>query len=224
MLLTGCSGSTTHDTCGLVLSVDGSLTIAEQRVPARAVGPGSAFCAGAVLRTSASSSAQVACLANTLVQLLAETDFELDRLTLRRDGNETADEVEARKISCRFPAGLIYLSHFRPWGSSDLTIATPHGTLTASSDCLVRVRVDDRMIRITSARGVCGFRPANGLPAVAVEAGFLYQWPSAEPAPVIAANEAEGQREIAELITAHERLTTLARTLKSAPPPWRSGR
>ena len=220
VLLTSCSGGTTHDACGLVLAVDGSLTIADQRGPANPVGPGSGFCAGAVLHTSASASAQIACFANTLVHLLGETDFELDRLTLRRDGNETADEVEGRKIHCRLPAGLIYLSHLRPWGSSELIIVTPHGTLTASSDCLIRVRVDDRRIRITSARGNCSFQPASGQSAVAVEAGFLCEWPSAEPGPVIAANEAAGQQEIAELIAAEQRLNALAVTLRSAPPPW----
>ena len=222
-LLAGCSGGTTHDACGVVLAIEGSVTIAEKGASARVVEPGSSFCAGAVLHTSASSSAQIACLANTLVQLLAETDFEIDRLTLRRDGNETADEVEARAVRCRLPAGLIYLSHLRPWGSSDLTIITPHGTLITNSDCLVRVQVDNRRIRITSARGTCSFQPASGQPAVAVETGFLYQWPSPEPAPVIAANEADGQREIAELIDAEKRLNALAITQRSAPPPWRRG-
>jgi hypothetical protein len=220
LLLTGCIGGTSHDVCGLVLAVNGSVTIAEAHAPARRVDSGSAFCPGSILRTSVTSSAQIACPESTRIQLSEETELELDRLTLRKDGNETGDEVEARQIHCRLPTGLIYLSHQRPWGSAELTIVTPHGTLTANSDCLIRVRVNNKTVRITSAGGTSTFQPADGQPAREVTAGFVCEWPSSEPAPVAAANDAAGQQEIAALFSAEERFNALTLARRSAPPPW----
>jgi hypothetical protein len=220
LLITGCVGGTSHDVCGVVLAVNGSVAIAEARAPARAARPGSAFCAGAVLRTSANSSAQIACPASTGIQLSEETELELQRLVLTKDGNETGDEVEARQLHCRLASGLIYLSHHRPWGSAELTIVTPYGTLTANSDCLLRLKVDDKKIRITSARGTSAFQPADGQPAREVAAGFILEWPSPDPAPMAAANDAAGQQEIAQLFAAEERLNALAIARRLAPPPW----
>jgi hypothetical protein len=220
ILLNGCIGGTSHDVCGIVLAANGSVTIAEEHAPARAVDPGSTFCAGTILRTSVTSSAQIACVASTRIQLSAETELELNRLTLRKDGNETGDEVDARQIRCRLPTGLVYVSHQRPWGSAELTIVTPHGTFTANSDCLVRMQVNSQAVRITSARGTSGFQPGDGQPAVEVKAGFICEWPSSQPEPVVAANDAAGQQEIAELFAAEERLNALATARRSAPPPW----
>jgi hypothetical protein len=221
LLLAGCSGSITHEVCGTVLSAEGSVTNEQRSGPSRPLDLNSKLCAGTIIRTSSASTARIACLSNALVQLSEKTALEIDSLTLRKDGNETEDEMEARAVKCRLLTGAVHISHRGSEGVAEFVAATPHGILTAKFNCMVRLAVDGKTTRITCASGDVTFQPADGHPAFLVKAGFVSEWPSDAPAVVAAADSAAYQQELVEALDVEQRLGALAKDRRSA-MPWKA--
>ena len=139
-------------------------------------------------------------------------------MTLRKDGNETEDEMEARTVKCRLLTGAIHISHRGAEGVAEFVAATPHGILTAKFNCMVRLAVDGKTTRITCASGGVTFQPADGHPAFAVEAGFVSEWPSSASIVVPAAESAAGQQEVVEALDVEQRLVSLAKDRRAALP------
>jgi hypothetical protein len=221
LLLAGCSGSTTHEVCGIVLATEGSVTIEQRNGPLQPLDLNSKLCAGTVIQTSSTSTAQIACLSNALVQLSEKTALEIESVTLRKDGNETEDEIEARAVKGRLRTGAIHISHRGAEGVAEFVAATPHGILTAKFNCMVRVAVEGKTTRITCASGSVTFEPADGHPAFAVEGGFVSEWPCPAPVVVAAAESAAGQQEVIQALEVEQRLGALAKS-RRAVMPWKA--
>lgn len=210
----------THEVCGIVLAAAGSVTSEQRAGQSRPVDLDSKLCAGAIIRTSSASTAQIACLSNTLVQLSENTALEIDSVTLRKDGNETEDEMEARAVRCRLLNGAIHISHRGAEGVVDFIADTPQGTLRAKFNCMIRLAADRQKTRITCASGGVTFQPADGHPAFSVEAGFVFEWPSVSPTVVAAAESVAGQQEVLDALDVEQRLAALAKTRRAA-MPWK---
>jgi hypothetical protein len=219
LLLAGCTGNTTHQVCAVVLAVEGSVTADGQRVVAPSGTDRSVpACPGTILRTSADSKAQIACLSNTLVDLSENSTVEIVDLTLRKDGNETEDEMEARSVRCRFVTGTMTIAYKGAEGVSEFIAATPHGTLVAKFSCVVRLAVDNQTTRITCASGMVSFEPSNGRPAIWVEAGFVAESPARGTTIVPAAETAAGQQDVASALEVERQLATLAMARRATLP------
>jgi hypothetical protein len=213
-LMAGCGGATTHEVCGSVLETRGSV---EQMPAGQPVGPGSTLCRGTTIRTGSDASADVALLANALVHLLPQTSLEVTSLTLRKDGNETDDDIEARAVNCRLSSGSILISHRGAEGVAEFAATTPHGTVIGKFSCLALIAVDAQRTRITCANGMMTFLPGGYGASVEVAPGFSLDWPSASVA-VRAAESSRGQEEIAQGFELESRLEALLKTRAFSAP------
>jgi hypothetical protein len=222
LLLAGCTGNTTHQVCAIVLAAEGSVTADGQRVASPSgTDSGSPLCPGTVVRTSADSSAQIACLSNSLVHLSENSTVEIGRMTLRKDGHETEDEMEARSVGCRLAIGTITIAYQGAEGVSEFTAVTPHGTLTAKYSSVVRLVVDNQTARITCASGMISFAPSNGRAPVLVEAGFVAESSARGTTLAPAATTAAGQQEVANALDIERQLAALALSRRET-LPWKS--
>ena len=218
----GCAGPVSKEVCGLVLATQGPVEISGQPAgPFRPADVRSLLCARTVVRTPAGSSAQLACLPNALIHLSQQSVFEINSLTLTKDGNETDEEVQERAVRCRLVVGAIDFSHRGAEGVAEFILSTTHGDLNAKFNCVAHVVVDDRKIRITCASGMLTFSPARGGKPVTVEAGFVSEWPSQEPAVPIAAKTASEQQTLIGAFDAAQQLESLAKE-RGAMVPWKS--
>lgn len=217
-LMAGCGGAVTHEVCGSFLETHGSVELAFAGDSAgQPVGPDSTLCRGTTIRTGADATADVALLANALVHLLPQTSLEVTGLTLRKDGNETDDDIEARATKCRLASGSILLSHRGGEGVAELAATTPHGTVIAKFSCLAFIAVDAQRTRITCANGTMTFLPVGDGAAVQVAAGFSLDWPSASVA-VRAAESSRSQDEITQAFELESRLEALLKTRAFSAP------
>ena len=221
LLLAGCTGNTTHQVCAIVLAAEGSVTADGQRIvaPPGTTG-GSPLCPGTIIRTSENSSVQIACLSNTLMHLFENSTVEIDRLTLRKDGNETDDEMEARSARCRLATGTMTIAYQGAEGISEFIAITRHGTLTAKFSSVIHLAVDNELARITCASGMVSFEPSNGRPAVLVEAGFVAESTARGTTMVPAATTAEGQQAISNALVVEKQLAALAMSRRET-LPWK---
>jgi hypothetical protein len=221
--LGACAGPVTEEVCGSVLATQGLVEISEQAIgPFKPADNRSRLCAGTVVRTSAGSTAQLACLPNALIHLSANSVLEIDSLTLRKDGNETDDEVQARVARCKLVAGAIDFSHRGAEGVAEFVLSTKHGDLNAKFNCVAHVVVNDQKIRVTCASGMLIFSPANGGQSVTLESGFVTEWPSQTAAAAAAAAEtASDQQTVTGAFDIAQQLESLARE-KEKTVPWKA--
>lgn len=217
-LFDSCGGPTTHEVCGTVLAAEGSVEINGQRASPHSIRSRPDLCAGAILRTFPRAKVQIACLPNALIHIAENTAFKIQSLTLRKDGNETDDGIEARAARCRLVSGAIDLSHWGTEGVAEFVTSTPHGTVIAKFNCVVRVAVDDKKTRITCASGRVMFVPIGGSPLM-VEAGFVTEWPSNTPITAAAAESASDQQALTDAFEMGQRLESLLKA-RSAALPW----
>jgi hypothetical protein len=221
-VLSSCGGATTHEVCARLLAFEGRVEINGQQIDLdQAVNSHRVLCAGTTVRTSAASTVQLACLPNALVHLSENSIFEINSLSLSKDGNETDEEVQERGVRCRLAAGAMDFIHRGTEGVAEFIISTPQGNLDAKFNCLATVAVNDRKTRITCATGMVTFVPSDGSAAITVEAGFVAEWPSQRPVAVAAAKDASDQQTVMRAFDMGGRLESL---LKARGPliPWRS--
>jgi hypothetical protein len=221
-LLNGCVGAVTHEVCGIVLTANGLVEINGQSAdPTDSVKNHPGLCAGTIVRTSSGSNVELACLANALVHLSEKTTFQIESITLRKDGNETDDEVEARSVRCRLTNGVMDFSHRGSEGVAEFVTVTPHGTVIAKFSCAARIAVDAEKTRIICASGALTFVPATGGSAVAVEAGFLTEWPSRAPIVAAAVETPSDQQALADLFESGQHLEISLKS-RGVMIPWKS--
>ena len=216
--MAGCGGATTHEVCGTLLDSQGLVELVT--APKSAVEPATAasnLCAGATLRTGPTATADVALLANVLLHLSPQASLEVTSLTLRKDGNETDDDVEERAAKCRLASGSVIVSHRGAEGVAEFAAATPHGTVIGKFSSLALLAVDPQRTKITCANGWMTFVPAGHDKGIVIAAGFSLDWPSAS-VPVRAAESSTGQEEIAQAFELESRLETLLKTRATSAP------
>jgi hypothetical protein len=209
-LLNGCGGAITHEVCGTVLSTDGPVEINGHAAGSPNSLPD--LCAGAIIRTSSGAKIEIACLPNALLHLSENATLEIESITLRKDGNETDDEIEARAARCRLKSGVMDLSHQGTEGVAEFIASTPHGRLIAKFNSVARVAVDDKKTRILCASGTVTFVPTNGGAPVIVEAGFVAECPSTRPTVAAAAGNASDQQALIDLFDRAQRLESLLKS------------
>jgi len=203
-------GATTHEVCGTVLDAEGVVELSEHAGGAfHAIDRHSTLCAGANIRSSAGSAAEVSCFPNALIHLSEKTTLEIETLTIRKDGNETDDQVENRSARCRLVMGTIDFSHQGTEGVAEFIVSTPQGKVIAKMNCVARIRVDDKKLRVTCANGMVNLLPADGSPAQTVEAGFVAEWPNKAPIVIAAADSSSGQHDVTEAFDAGQRLDAM---------------
>lgn len=221
LFLAGCTGNTSHQVCAVVLAVEGAVYADDRQIIApHGTDPGPPVCPGTVIRTSLASTAQIACLSNALVDLSENSIVEIVDLTVTKDGNETEDEMEGRSVRCRLASGIMTFAYRGAEGVSEFIAVTPHGTLVAKFNCVVRLAVDNQTTRITCASGMVSFQPSDGRPPVWVEAGFVTELPAHGSTVIPAAETAAGQQDVDSALEVERQLIRLA-IARRATLPWK---
>jgi FecR protein len=205
-----CQEGVTRQTMATVLSVNGTADVRQKGDSEfHEITTASLLGVGALIRTGTGGTLKLAFLPNTLADLSETTELQIDELTLTKDGNATRNDVRSRVVRLRLLRGTMQASFNRlPGSKSDLAIITPHGELSASSDSIFFVNVDDRRTRVVCVYGMITVRvePTD----FSIEAGYFQEFPSGQLLPRAAEDDGQAQREVTSTIDADHALQDLA--------------
>jgi hypothetical protein len=213
-----CREGVTRRVMATVLSVNGTADVRQEGDSEfHEITPASLFGVGALVRTGTGGTLDLAFLPNALADLSEKTELQIDELTLTKDGNATRNDIRSRMVRLRLLRGTMHASFNRLRGSkSDLAIRTPHGELTASSDSIFFVNVDDRRTRVVCVYGMITARVEST--DFSIEAGNFQEFPSGHLSARAAEDDGQAQREVASTIDADHALQDLeGRQLLSRP-------
>ena len=220
VLLTSCSDGTTRTVSSTILAARGGVRAknghTEEFLPAR---PGFTLRAGAVVQSAEGSLVDLLLLSNTPHAPAWRRRANLDSVRLSKDGNETADPMIARHVEISLPKGTVFMRYRQPAGSvGALLVTTPHGTITANSDCLVCLEVNSRRLRVICIRGVVESVPAGSRKSLAIDAGSVAELTSRTSSLTEVAQDAEAGEKVTEALSAEGELLKLARAQRNLLP------
>jgi hypothetical protein len=203
----GCSKGVTRPTAAIVFFVRGNVVFGNaERNQFQPVTSKSIIYVGDAVRTSDGASINLALIPGALVQLLGNSEIEIDELKLTKDGNETAGGMLDRRARIRLSRGSLSILFNRSEASaSHFTVSTNQATLTPQSDCLFSVWTDGTITRATCARGEVNASADEQAPAK-IAAGYFDQWPPAGKEPVSATAEGAAQMDILASLEAEKEL------------------
>ena len=197
LLGNGCSKGITRSTVAIVFSVRGNVVFGNaERNDFQPVIFKSRIQAGDIVRTSDGASINLALIAGAFVQLAGNSEIKIEKLTLTKDGNDTAERMLDRRAWIRLNRGRIVCS-FRQSKktASEFGITTGQMTLRPNSDCLFSVWTDGTTSRATCGRGEVS-ASADAQPPLKIAAGYFSQWPTASKEPIAASADARAQMDI----------------------------
>lgn len=177
---------------------------------------------GEKIATAHGSRLDLMILPGILVELAEETEIEITRLRLARDGDETIRPMTAREASLRLIRGTLVGSVGQSQIRSRIFIETKAGYLTAFSLGTFKIEVDGNRTRIMSVRGKTTFAPAGGGAPVKINAGYFAEWPALASGPRAAAQaDFTVQAEVARILRVEKRLFRLQKEFDFGYIPWR---
>ena len=197
LLENGCSREITRSTLAIVFSVRGNVVFGNaERNDFQPVTFKSRIQAGDVVRTSDGASINLALIAGAFVQLAGNSEIKIEKLTLTKDGNDTAERMLDRRAWIRLNRGRVVCS-FRQSDrtASEFGITTGQLTLRPDSDCLFSVWTDGTTSRATCGRGEVS-TSADAQPPLKIAAGYFSQWPTTSKEPIAASADARAQMDI----------------------------
>ena len=197
LLGNGCSKGITRSTLAVVFSVRGNVVFGNaERNDFQPVTPKSKIHAGDVVRTSDGASINLALIAGAFVQLAGNSEIKIEKLTLTKDGNDTAEHMLDRRAWIRLNRGrIVSLFSQSDKTASEFGVTTGQITLTPDSDCLFSVWTDGTTSRATCGRGEVS-ASADAQPPLKIAAGYFSQWPTASKEPIAASADARAQMDI----------------------------
>lgn len=214
-----CRPSSEREVAGRVLALAGT---AQETSAGKttALTNGSFLCSGETVLGMEASRIDLGLLPGILVQLQGQTEIEIIRLLLARDGDETIHPMTVRAASVRLVRGSLVASVGQAQTDSSLSIETPAGTVTADPDAVFKLDVTGRKARVLCVRGEVTFQPpaAGG---VKIAAGYFADLPSPDPAPRAAASApGELQAEVPATLDLAQHLQSLEDQPVSTFRPW----
>jgi len=197
LLGNGCSKGITRSTVAIVFSVRGNVVFGNaERNDFQPVIFKSRIQAGDIVRTSDGASINLALIAGAFVQLAGNSEIKIEKLTLTKDGNDTAERMLDRRAWIRLNRGRIVCSFSQSdKTASEFGITTGQITLRPDSDCLFSVWTDGTTSRATCGRGEVS-ASADAQPPLKIAAGYFSQWPTASKEPIAASADARAQMDI----------------------------
>jgi FecR protein len=159
---------------------------------------------GSVLLTSANGWLDLALIPGTLVQVSPNSELEIEELRLRKEGNETRDEILDRLVEIRLNRGTIdVLFELRDKSVAQLSVATNRVTVVAKPSCLFRIQADEWTTRVTCVHGIVYSTQAPPIPF-----GYFQEWPSAKGKAAVA-NDSRSKTDFADIHKAEQELRNL---------------
>jgi hypothetical protein len=220
VLLTSCSDGTIRTVSSTVLATRGNVRakngLTAEFLPAR---PGLTLGPGAVLESGEGGLVDLVLLPNILTRLLGEGELVLGSARLSKDGNETEDDMIARHVEISLPKGIVFIRYRQPAGSvGELLVTTPHGIITAKSDCLVCLEVNSQRLRVICIQGLVGSIAAGGGESLSLDAGSVAELTSRTSSLTEVAQDAEAGGKVTEALSAERELLKLARAQRNMLP------
>jgi hypothetical protein len=197
LLGNGCSKGITRSTVAVVFFVRGNVVFGNaERNDFQPVIFKSRIQAGDIVRTSDGASINLALIAGAFVQLAGNSEIKIEKLTLTKDGNDTAERMLDRRAWIRLNRGRIVCSFSQSnKTASEFGITTGQMTLRPDSDCLFSVWTDGTTSRATCGRGEVS-ASADAQPPLKIAAGYFSQWPTPSKEPIAASADARAQMDI----------------------------
>jgi FecR-like protein len=204
-----CEQNLTRRALATVLSVDGIAEVRQKSDSRFAqITPATLLPIGALIRTGTRGTLNLAFLPNTLASLSENTELQIDDLVLTKDGNAMRNDVRLRAVRLLLLGGTMRVFfNGLPDSKSDVTIKTPHGELSADSDCILLVNIDNRRTRVTCMHGV--LTTHTGQTNFSIEAGYFQEFPSSNLSPETVADDAQAQRDVMSIIETGNELQNL---------------
>lgn len=195
LLGNGCSKGITRSTATTVFSVKGNVVFGNaERNDFRQVTTKSKIRSGDTVRTSDGGSVSLALTPGAFVQLSGNSEIKIERLSLTKDGNETAGGVAERRAAIRLNRGKI-VSLFSHSDASEFSVTTDQVLLRPDSDCLFSVSTDGTTTRVACGRGELSV-PGGDRATTKIVAGYFSQWPTAAKEPMAAITDARAQMDV----------------------------
>ena len=207
LLGTGCSKGITRSTVAFVLLVRGDVVFGNaERNDFQPVTSKSKIHVGDIVRTSDGASINLALIPGAFVQLSGNSEIKIEKLTLTKDGNDTAEHMLDRGAWIRLNRGRIVCSFSQSdKTASEFAITTGQITLRPDSDCLFSVWTDGTTSRVTCGRGEVS-ASADVQPPLKIAAGYFFQKPTASKEPMAASSDARAQMDITTALNAEREL------------------
>ena len=207
LLGNGCSKGITRSTVAFVLLVRGDVVFGNaERNDFQPVTSKSKIHVGDIVRTSEGASINLALIPGAFVQLSGNSEIKIEKLTLTKDGNDTAEHMLDRGAWIRLNRGRIVCSFSQSdKTASEFGITTGQITLRPDSDCLFSVWTDGTTSRATCGRGEVS-ASADVQPPLKIAAGYFFQSPTASKEPIAASSDARAQIDITTALNVEREL------------------
>jgi hypothetical protein len=215
-LLAGCAFEVTRNVPALLLAIDGAVSTSP---PTEALVENTHLQAPSSIITAGNGRADLSLVPGVLIQLEADSELQLMRLQLTKNGNRIGEAMR-RDVLISLRRGALHGVVQFETELSPVRISTRDGMVVVLAPALFRVETRDAKTRVTCARGSLRFEPNSGAP-MTLEGEAFCEWPSdhAESMPaqfdVLASNEIENLREV------ERKLLGLQDRSRLAPYPWR---
>ncbi len=169
---------------------------------------------GATVVSGADARVDLSILPGALLRLDPDSALRIEKLTVAKNGNRTQEAMQ-RDARLTLPRGAVTASvQFRSEGDW-IGIATPNGTVSATSAALFFVDVDTARTRVTCARGTVHFQPSEGSP-ISLHARSFAEWP--RPNEQVSADfDVRATEEIEKLFEVERKLLGLETARRLAP-------
>lgn len=197
LLGNGCSKGITRSTGATVFFVKGNVVFGNaERNDFRPVSAKSKIRAGDTVRTSDDASLSFALTPGAFVQLSGNSEIKIEKLSLTKDGNETAGGVLERSAAMRLNRGnIVSLFSHSDGSASEFSVTTEQVLLRPDSDCLFSVSTDGTTTRVACGRGELSV-PGGDRAPTRIVAGYFSQWPTAAKEPMAAITDARAQMDV----------------------------
>lgn len=162
----------------------------------------------------------ISLLPGAVVELSAETQIRVDRLTLTKNGNRLEESMR-RQIAVSLQNGTLRGSVQFGLETSAVEIALPEGHVAVRSPALFAIELQHGKVRVTSARGTLQISRAGESGVVVLNGPAFREWPAPAGGQPPAAFDAEATEEIEKLRALERKLLGLESRRRLTPYPWR---
>ena len=204
--LTGCFEGISRQVLATVLALRGQPAVApHQRTEFRAVTADSTFGRGTIFRTGPAAELDLILVPGILARLLGNSELQIDRLELVKDGNETQGGMISRTARVRLLRGRLIVSCedvYTTRTQSRLMIETSRISLTSNAATLIRVETTDAETRVICGLGTVYPSDTND----SLPEGYFRVWPAKTQQSLPATEDPKTHTDLASTVKAGEEL------------------
>jgi hypothetical protein len=169
---------------------------------------------GAKLATPPEASIDLMLLPGILVELAGDTEVDITKLRLERDGDESIHPMIAREAGLKLLHGKLIVVVEQAQTRSRLRVETQAGNLSFGSGRIASIETNPQITRLISVCGKIAFLPRGETVFSRIKPGFVQSWPGHGP---IALSEAgpEVQQETSSVLAIEKQMRTEEKEMRA---------